>query len=250
MRRLLFATLAACLVLAAPAAAKIGDYDDVDPYSMERDELAEMFIDMREDLNALLQTYVEHLQECMLGNKSEETESEQQAGTVTKVTVEEATAGMLVGYDDFTEDTTYYSTYLYAEKNDTIYEREKRTYFMVWIKQDGKTGKVTPIFKFQYYGDDWILFDKVYLKTGGEMYDFDLSHILSNTDVLDDASVFETYSVKPGNNMITAFRNAAKNGEAALRYEGSHYYVDHTLSAEQIAALKETFEAYDAINGL
>jgi len=249
MKKVLLLTLTASLLLAAPATASIEDYSDVDPYSMDHDDLAEAFIDLRANYNALFEVYRDYLMKYGLDGP-DETEAETDGETGPKVPVEEATAGMLVAEDDFTGDKSFYSTKTHVDEGRYIGTVTSRPPFYSWLNQDGSTGEVTIAVKYQYYSDDWIFFDQVHLKTGDTTYDFDLSHIISNHEVKDGGKVLEYYNIKPGSDMISAFRDLVANGSGKLRFEGRSYHKDYDISQEAIEGLEEILNAYDAINGL
>lgn len=96
----------------------------------------------------------------------------------------------------------------------------------------------------QYYADDWLFIEKVIIKTDKQMY------ILSPRFERDNASgkIWEwadLYVDKSGMGIIEDIINSSS---VKMRYEGSKYYKDISLTEKQKKALKDTLFAFKNIS--
>lgn len=132
-------------------------------------------------------------------------------------------------HDDFTNTTWY------QDKSSPIYLNSNT--FHLYFSKDNLRLKI------QYYANDWLFINKVIIKTDKEM------HILSPEFKRDNegGKIWEWADIYMDKNGIAMIQDIINSNSVNIRYEGSNYRKDITLSKKQIQALKDTLFAFKNI---
>lgn len=96
----------------------------------------------------------------------------------------------------------------------------------------------------QYYADDWLFIEKVIIKTDKQM------HILSPRFERDNASgkIWEWADLYVDKSGMAIIEDIINSSSVKMRYEGSKYYKDISLTDKQRKALKDTLFAFKNIS--
>ncbi len=102
-------------------------------------------------------------------------------------------------------------------------------------------------FRLQYYSDEWLFFSRVQFSIDGKAYEY--IPMDTETDSGDGGYIWEWFdeSVSASDKeLINALANAKS---AKMKLIGKQYYDIKIISQEQIIAIKQTLELYNAMGG-
>ena len=144
--------------------------------------------------------------------------------------VSKALSNMIKKHDDITNITWY------RDKNTPKYLNSNG--FFLYFSKDNLRLKI------QYYADDWLFIEKVIIKTDKEM------HILTPKFDRDNeyGKIWEWADMYVDNIGIAIIEDIINSNSVKIRYEGSKYQKDITLSEKQKKALKDTLFAFKNIS--
>lgn len=146
-------------------------------------------------------------------------------------------------YDDFNEMNFFYS-------KDNCYPYDDNTYTStvfdgMYLYMPQKDDSVSLRVVISYYGYSWIFFDKVEIKTGGEIYDFPIVESEVERDV-DSTKVKEKYDVQVTDEVITILDKIKENGDCTIRFSGEDV---HTVELDWVVTrgIVDVYSAYENI---
>jgi hypothetical protein len=101
-------------------------------------------------------------------------------------------------------------------------------------------------FKLQYYSEDWLFFDKVQFSIDGKAYEYIPSK--TETDSGDGGHIWEWFdeSVYESDRELL---NALANAKSAKMKLSGKYFDVRNITKEQIKAIKQTLDLYEAMGG-
>lgn len=149
-------------------------------------------------------------------------------------------------YDSFDETHFYYSSHSVFEgvEGNTYYNNcENGLYF--YIVRKGNEVLLRSVFK--YSGDDWIFFDKIAIKTGGEVYDISINEYDVKRDVHDSGSVTEVYDCVASEELIDIADKILENKDGVIKLSGDKEYITTLAPAPDRIAIREVVTAYETI---
>tara|TARA_R110002110_G_C13380271_1_gene711026 strand:- start:376 stop:1356 length:981 start_codon:yes stop_codon:yes gene_type:complete len=130
----------------------------------------------------------------------------------------------------------------FKHPNQPRYTNSRSTAYL-YIGRKGENGLPWLRLKVQYTGSDWLFVDKV-----TAWYDGEKSPLVSGRFNRDNyTDIWEWIDVRPSANQIEILRSLANSDEAILRFEGTQYRRDATLSGGDKRAIREMLLAYQVM---
>lgn len=111
----------------------------------------------------------------------------------------------------------------------------------------GKSKNSNPYlrFKVRYSDDTWLFVDSASINIDGEIYELDIASSEWETD--NDSRIWEWADVEPTNYQLSLIDKVIKSRSATVRFFGSQYRDDRTLTSTQKRALSNVLNAYQAL---
>lgn len=111
----------------------------------------------------------------------------------------------------------------------------------------GKRENSSPQFRFQvrYADDDWLFVDRASINVDGEIYDLNVSSSEWERD--NDHRIWEWIDIVPTQYHLTMIDSIIKSKSAVIRFYGSQYRDDRTITTTQKRALANVLNAYQAL---
>jgi tetratricopeptide (TPR) repeat protein len=98
----------------------------------------------------------------------------------------------------------------------------------------------------RYSDDDWLFVKYAEIKIDGSVYDFDISSSEWETDN-GSGDIWEWADVSPTSDHLDIINKVIKSKSAVIRFTGSQYYDDRTISLTQKRAFVNVLNAYEAL---
>lgn len=136
-------------------------------------------------------------------------------------------------------------TYRYEHKSAPEFVNQNGVYVFFLTNGEGVTpDKKNMFFSLQYYGDDWLFIKSVDFLIDGQRYYFQPSQWKHDND----SKVWEWTVDRMGVNedIVAALKNAKV---AKMRLNGQKYNKDKVITAEQLKAIRETCQYFEALGG-
>jgi hypothetical protein len=96
--------------------------------------------------------------------------------------------------------------------------------------------------KFQYASDDWLFINKGILLIDGEQFTITGSWERDN-----NSGIWEWLDMQVGTNERIILDRLANSKDAKVRYEGTQYHNDRTITSKEKSIIKKTLEIYDNV---
>lgn len=150
----------------------------------------------------------------------------------------QATSKMKKKYDDMNEITWYE-------------DRASGGYTSKLYAYIGKRENSKPFLRFynRYYADDWLFIESYKFKIDGETYTItekEYGEIKTNNG---SGSIWETLDRRVDSEIFTILKAIANSKSAKIRYNGKDYYKDRTITSSEKRAIRNVFDAYEALGG-
>lgn len=112
----------------------------------------------------------------------------------------------------------------------------------------GKGKNTSPYlrFKVRYSDDDWLFVDSASINVDGEIYDLNVSSSEWERDN-GNGDIWEWIDIVPTQFHLTMIDNIIKSKSAVIRFYGSQYRDDRTITTTQKRALANVLNAYQAL---
>lgn len=148
-----------------------------------------------------------------------------------------------VSHDSFRDVYFYYSKNNCYPYDNEVYISTVYDGMYLYMPQKDNTVYLNVVLS--YYGYGWIFFDKVEIKTGGEIYDFPIVESEIERDV-DSTKVKEKYDVQVTDEIITILDKIKENGDCTIRFSGEDV---HTVELDWMVTrgIVDVFSAYENI---
>lgn len=134
------------------------------------------------------------------------------------------------------------------EFNETTFYRDPRTpnytnvnFIYPYIGQQGNNYWLR--LKFQYASDDWLFIKRGILLIDGEKYT-----INGVWDRDNNSGIWEWLDIQVGVNERIILDRLANSESAKVRYEGTQYRKDRTITSKEKDIIKNTLEIFDGVN--
>ncbi len=130
----------------------------------------------------------------------------------------------------------------FKHPNQPRYTNSRSTAYL-YIGRKGENGRPWLRLRVQYTGSNWLFVDSVIA-----WYDGEKSPLVSGRFDRDNyTDVWEWIDVRPSANQIEVLKSLANSNEAILRFEGTQYHRDATLSGGDKRAIREMLLAYEVM---
>lgn len=103
--------------------------------------------------------------------------------------------------------------------------------------------------KVDYAGNDWVFFTQIVINVDGVKRDtitFDYGDVVRDTAF--GAKLSEVADFAPTDSQIKLLNDIANSEKTIIRFQGSDYYYDFTVSAKDKQGIKDVFAAYEYLN--
>lgn len=172
-------------------------------------------------------------------DKQQKEAQKQQAEKEKKEKLDAALSHLTKEKDDVT-DTTWYKGYNLENNNFNG--------ISTYIGQ--KNGAVALRYVLSYHGQDWIFFEKIYIKTENKTHEFDIPTYKKESKVLFGNGVVEYFDGQVDRTKVyEALKDLSAAQNATLRLSGQHHKEDYTVTQEQKQAIKYTIDAFEGFGG-
>ena len=158
---------------------------------------------------------------------------------VDKTTARTVAFSNLTAEEDKVSQVTFYKP-----KNYPKYTNE-RTFVLPYLATKGDTCVLH--LKANYYGKDWVFWDKLVIAIDDERYEMEPGLFeTTNTDVDGRAKVVETFDFSSlSSSDVNILRKIVTSKETIIRFKGDSKKYDHTVSDEDKQAIRDILTAYD-----
>jgi tetratricopeptide (TPR) repeat protein len=148
-----------------------------------------------------------------------------------------ALRGMRVQKDKFNEIT------FYTDRTTPYYADNSKFYLYI-----GKRAGSEPYLRMEvrYSDDDWLFVDRAEIKVDGSVYDFELSSSDWDRDN-GSGDIWEWADVPATEYHLTIIDKVINSKSAVIRFTGSQYYDDRSISSTQKRAFVNVLNAYEAL---
>lgn len=133
------------------------------------------------------------------------------------------------------------------EFKEASFYRDKRTpnytnfnFIYPYIVEKG--GKYWLRLKMQYTADDWLFIRKAILLADGEKF-----YITGNWERDNDTSIWEWLDISAKDSEIAILKKIANAKSSKVRYEGTKYHDDRTITSKEKDIIKKTLEIYEGL---
>jgi len=148
-----------------------------------------------------------------------------------------ALRGMRVQKDSFNGITFY-------TDRTTPYYADNSKFFLYIGKREGSEPYLR--MEVRYSDDDWLFVEQAEIKIDGSVYDFELSSSDWKTDN-GSGDIWEWADVPATEYHLSIIDKVIKSRSAVIRFTGSKYYDDRTISSTQKRAFVNVLNAYEAL---
>jgi hypothetical protein len=124
----------------------------------------------------------------------------------------------------------------------TTNKKSINTQIYLYLGRDGTL--ICPRLYVQYGADDWLFIKKFIFKADDQTKEVFPEYSDIKSDYSGD-QIWEWYDTLPGTDMLWFLGLMAKAEKAMIRFKGTQYYDDYTLSKKEQKALQEMLEAYE-----
>ncbi|NLT50357.1 MAG: hypothetical protein GXX85_05505 [Ignavibacteria bacterium] len=168
---------------------------------------------------------------------AEQKRSEEEILRKEKIRLENATSKMRAKLDKLEGITwytpkaapsysNYYSFHIYIGKKE---------YGSPWLR-----------WRVTYAADEWLFVKNFFIKYDDKRYD--KNSVKFERDNNSDG-IWEWYDETPSDYEVSVLREIADSKSATIRFNGSQYYKDKTITGQQKQAIKDALDAYKALGG-
>jgi hypothetical protein len=114
----------------------------------------------------------------------------------------------------------------------------------------GKNGDSDPYlrFKVRYSDDDWLFVDSASINIDGDIRDLDVGSDWERDNGSGD--IWEWVDVAATESHLSLVRDVINSKKAVIRYFGSQYRDDRTITSTEKRALQNVLDAYEALKRL
>ena len=150
-------------------------------------------------------------------------------------TAEKLTDKLKTKTDDFEESTYYYGNNIipYTNTNRLLLYMGKQPDSRPWLR-----------LRVQYAADDWLFVEGVELKIDGQRRELrGLGRFERDNDA---GQIWEWSDTKPSEYNLGVLSEVANSKKTTIRYNGSQYRKDRTITSSEKKALREVLAAFDA----
>ncbi len=158
-------------------------------------------------------------------------------------------------YDDFAEVSRYYARTIPGDSQYWYYN--ERSFILPYIQENGNEYTLRVIAN--YYGDDWIFIDSVFLKIDGQFYnpyidliepDFDREVDYGNVSEYETMEIANLNNFAVLNNYYEILKRIPDSQRAVVRFAGNGGTEDLEISSKDKQAIREVLEAWELIEEL
>lgn len=135
-------------------------------------------------------------------------------------------------HDDF-NNTTFYQ-----DRRTPVYTNRNFIYPYIGTSN----GRYWMHIKYQYAADDWLFIDQARIKTDNNDYTINGRFERDN-----NSGIWEWYDQAVREEQLAMLEDIATSKVAKVRYVGSQYYKDRTLTAKEKDIIKKTIEIYKQV---
>lgn len=148
-----------------------------------------------------------------------------------------ALRSMRVQRDKFNDIT------FYIDRTTPYYADNNKFYLYIGMREGSE-----PYLRMEvrYSDDDWLFVDQAEIKIDGSVYDFDLSSSDWETDN-GSGDIWEWADVPATEYHLSIIDKVINSKSAVIRFTGSQYYDDRTISSTQKRAFVNVLNAYEAL---
>jgi len=97
-----------------------------------------------------------------------------------------------------------------------------------------------------YAADEWLFVDNFFIKYDDKRYDKNSVKFERDNN---SGGIWEWYDETPSDYEVSVLREIADSKSATIRFNGSQYYKDKTITVQQKQAIKDALDAYKALGG-
>jgi hypothetical protein len=148
-----------------------------------------------------------------------------------------ALKSMRISKDKFNGYTFYYD-------RTTPYYADNNKFFLYIGRSEG--GEPYLRMEVRYSDDDWLFVDRASINIDGSVYDFDFSSSDWETDN-GSGDIWEWIDVTPTEYHLSIIDKVINSKSAVIRFTGSKYHNDRTISSTQKRAFVNVLNAYEAL---
>lgn len=148
-----------------------------------------------------------------------------------------ALRSMRVSKDKFNDITFYYD-------RTTPYYADNNKFFLYIGKREGSDPYLR--MEVRYSDDDWLFVDSAEIKVDGSVYDFNFNEYDWETDN-GSGDIWEWIDVVPTDFHLNIIDRVINSKSAVIRFNGSKYYDDRTISSTQKRAFVNVLNAFEAL---
>ena len=136
--------------------------------------------------------------------------------------------------------------WIYEKTNKKVIDRHssKKNLFFVYLGQDTEIKRIWARLYMGFIRDDWIFFTKVIINVDGKIKTLSFNSFEVERDVLGGHAIRE-YIDLPAGNYEELIKSMSKGKKVLVRFEGSQYYHDFTMTKEQKTALSNIWRLYE-----
>ena len=143
-----------------------------------------------------------------------------------------------------TTDEVEGTKWIYEKTTKRLIDRRisRKNFFYVYLGQSGRT--MWPRLRMGFIRDGWIFFNQVIVNVDGNVRRLSFGKFSSNRDVLGAGAISEYIDVSAGD-YESLIKSMAKGKKVIVRFEGSQYFHDFTMTKEQKTALSNIWRLYE-----
>ena len=133
----------------------------------------------------------------------------------------------------------------YRHPNSPAYSNMNGFYVYFGSNKDGSKF-FSPRLKIQYYSDNWLFIDDIELLVDGEKRSLFLTERWQRDN--DAGKIWETIDHNILDHEIEILKEIANSKETKMRFNGSKYFKDKTITSKQKQAINEMIEIYEGVS--
>lgn len=208
------------------ALVEIDSLIQIGAYNDSREKIIEL---LKTTKDTLVTKKAEKLREIALDKK-------EIADKAKKVKLKKAKSYLRVKADEMEDNTWYY------DKSTPGYNN--RNSFHVYLGQNLSGNWLR--FRVQYYADDWLFINKLIIKTDTNKY----TYIPKSTPERDnaDGKIWEWIDDSVSESELAMLKDVATSKKVKIRFNGSQYYKDKTVTSNQKRGLRHILDYYELLN--
>jgi len=137
-------------------------------------------------------------------------------------------------------------TITYEDKTSPRYVNSQTNFYVYMIQRKNSLPSLRLII--QYVADDWLFIDKYIIKVDDKTYEItENSYGEIKTD--SGGGIWEWFDRSVGRKELQIIKAVANGKNVKIRFSGSQYYKDRTISSKEKLALRNVLDAYEALGG-